>query len=142
TYGIKKIEQMNGLGKLMPLSSIAFTIAALGMIGLPPTAGFMTKWYLSLGSIDNQLWIVLVVLALSSLLNAAYFLPLVYRIWFLSPILQNKQIESYKGFESSLLLVLPLVFTAILTLLLGIFAFSDYSALRWVIDIVKMEYSS
>ncbi|RXJ85881.1 proton-conducting transporter transmembrane domain-containing protein [Arcobacter cloacae] len=142
TYGIKKIEQMNGLGKHMPLSSIAFTIAALGMIGLPPTAGFMTKWYLSLGSIDNQLWIVLVVLALSSLLNAAYFLPLVYRIWFLSPILQNKQIESYKGFESSLLLVLPLVFTAILTLLLGIFAFSDYSALRWVIDIVKMEYSS
>ena len=50
--------------------------------------------------------------------------------------------ESYKGYESSLLLVLPLVFTAILTLLLGIFAFSDFSALRWVIDIVKMEYSS
>ncbi|MGM0519553.1 MAG: proton-conducting transporter membrane subunit [Campylobacterota bacterium] len=142
TFGVKKIEEMNGLGKLMPISSISFTIAAFGMIGLPPTAGFISKWYLALGSVENSSWLILLVIALSSLLNAAYFLPLVYRLWFLKPQELSKQIKTYKGFESSLLMVIPLFFTAILTILLGVFAFTQFSALQWVIDIVRMEYSS
>jgi multicomponent Na+:H+ antiporter subunit D len=121
---------------------LAFTIAAFGMIGLPPTAGFITKWYLSLGAIDNEMWIILATIALSSLLNAAYFLPVVYRIWFLKPQNQACSIEGYKGFESSLLLVIPLVCTALISLFLGIFAFSDMSALYWVLQIIKLEYAS
>ena len=141
TFGIKKIQQMNGLGKRMPLSSIAFTIAAFGMIGLPPTAGFITKWYLVLGSVENDLWLIVGVLTLSSLLNATYFLPMVYRIWFEQPLDLQRKLTGYKGFESSLMFVVPLVFTAVLTLLLGVFAFSDFSALQWVISIVRREYS-
>jgi multicomponent Na+:H+ antiporter subunit D len=142
TYDIKKIAQMNGLGKRMPLSALAFTIAALGMVGLPPTAGFITKWYLTLGAIENEMWIILGVIALSSLLNAAYFLPILYRIWFLKPKNQEVLLHDTRKFESSLLLVIPLVCTAFLSLFLGIWAFSDLSALYWVLQIIKLEYAS
>jgi multicomponent Na+:H+ antiporter subunit D len=84
-YNIKKINQLDGLGVIMPFSALAFSIAALGMIGIPPTAGFISKYYLASGAIESEhLW-VLGVLALSSVLNAMYFLPMLYRIWFLAP---------------------------------------------------------
>jgi multicomponent Na+:H+ antiporter subunit D len=67
----------------MPWTMAAFTAGALGMIGVPPVAGFITKWYLGIGALQaGQAWVVLVLVA-SSLLNAAYFLPLIYRGWFL-----------------------------------------------------------
>ncbi len=67
----------------------AFTIAILGMIGIPPIAGFVSKWYLGVGAIEmGNAWVI-AVLAGSSLLNAIYFLPLVYRAWFI--VLANYQ---------------------------------------------------
>lgn len=52
------------------------------MIGLPPTAGFITKWQLGVGALDSPHPWVLAVLVVSSLLNAAYFLPMIYNLWF------------------------------------------------------------
>ena len=73
---------MDGVGRRMPLTMAAFTLGAFGMIGVPPLAGFVSKWYLATGALEaGQDWVILV-LALSSLLNAAYFLPIVYRGWF------------------------------------------------------------
>ncbi len=140
TYGIKELYQMNGMGEKMPLVSISFTIASLGMIGLPPIAGFVTKWYLGLGALENGLWIVLVVIGVSSILNSIYFLPILYRIWFLKPIGLNPKIEKTSIFESRVLLVISPVITALLSLMLGIFALSDFSALQWVEHLVKLEY--
>jgi multicomponent K+:H+ antiporter subunit A len=82
THGIKKVSKMNGVGRLMPLTMTAFTVAAIGMIGLPPTIGFISKWYLGIGSIESGRNWVVAVLAISSLLNAAYFLPILYVAWF------------------------------------------------------------
>jgi len=137
-YGIRKIGQMNGLGRMMPLGAFAFSIGALGMIGVPLTAGFLSKWYLGMGAYENGLLTVLGVIALSSLLNAAYFLPLVYRMWFLPPSETYGQKPPFRS--SYALLILPPLFTALFTLYLGIFALSDYSALQWVKTLVQLEY--
>lgn len=79
--GATRVSELAGAGRRMPLTCAAFTVGALGMIGLPPVAGFVSKWYLGLGAVDaGQSW-VLAVLVASSLLNAAYFLPVVGRMW-------------------------------------------------------------
>lgn len=80
--GKKNISEMKGIGRQMPVTMGAFFIGALSVIGLPPTGGFLSKWYLALGSLDAGLWPVLVVLLTSSLLNAFYFLPIVFRAFF------------------------------------------------------------
>ena len=85
THHIYKVSELNGIAKKMPITMTAFTIAVLGMIGIPPIAGFVSKWYLGVGAIETgNTWVILV-LAGSSVLNAIYFLPLVYRAWFVAP---------------------------------------------------------
>jgi len=86
TLGIHKISEMNGVGQRMPWTMTAFTIGAFGMIGLPPLAGFVSKWYLGLGALDaGQEWVILILMG-SSVLNAAYFLPILYAAWFTPPL--------------------------------------------------------
>ncbi|MEW5886630.1 MAG: proton-conducting transporter membrane subunit [Pseudomonadota bacterium] len=85
TLGVHRISQMAGIGQRMPWTTAAFTIGALGMIGVPPVAGFISKWYLGLGAIEAGLGWVLAVLLFSSLLNAAYFLPILRLAWFEAP---------------------------------------------------------
>lgn len=142
TLGIHHIGELNGVGKRMPWTTAAFTVAALGMIGVPPVAGFVTKWYLGMGAIEaGQHW-VLLVLALSSLMNAAYFLPIVYAAWFreaLHPYPIDKR--DTRG-ECHWMLLVPPVFTAMLALLLGLFANTPYSALDWTRFIIDYEYTS
>jgi formate hydrogenlyase subunit 3/multisubunit Na+/H+ antiporter MnhD subunit len=82
TLGIHKISELKGVGRRMPWTMAAFTIAALGMIGVPPLAGFISKWYLGVGAVESGDFWVLGVLAVSSLLNAAYFLPILHAAWF------------------------------------------------------------
>lgn len=83
--GVTRVDQMRGMGYRMPGTAIAFTVGAFGMIGLAPTAGFISKWQLGLGSLESEHPWVLGVLLASSLLNAMYFLPIVYRMWFHHP---------------------------------------------------------
>ena len=80
--GIKNISEMVGIGKQMPLTMTAFFIGALSVIGLPPCGGFISKWHLAIGTIEAEQFAMLAVLLISSLLNAAYFLPIVYRAFF------------------------------------------------------------
>lgn len=80
--GKKNISEMVGIGRRMPFTMAAFFIGAMSVIGLPPTGGFLSKWYLALGSLDADRWPILVVLLTSSLLNAMYFLPIAFRAFF------------------------------------------------------------
>jgi len=84
--GKKNISQMTGIGKRMPWTMAAFLVGSLSVIGLPPTGGFISKWYLALGCLQAGSVALLVVLLVSSLLNAAYFLPIVYRAYFKPPV--------------------------------------------------------
>ncbi|MEV8136380.1 complex I subunit 5 family protein [Microbacterium aurantiacum] len=83
---LTKISQLAGVGRRMPLTSAAFTVAALGMIGLPPLAGFVSKWALGVGAVEaGQPWVVAVLMT-SAVLNAAYFLPVIAAIWTAPPV--------------------------------------------------------
>ena len=83
--GKKYISEMRGIGRRMPITMIAFFIGAMSVIGLPPAGGFLSKWYLVLGTLEAGQVAFLVVLLSSSILNAAYFLPIVYRAFFCAP---------------------------------------------------------
>jgi len=108
--GKKNISEMTGLGRRMPITMGAFFIGSLSVIGLPPTGGFISKWYLALGSLDADLWPVLVVLLTSSLLNAFYFLPIVFKAFF---NVAEPGAEYTGGMaEAPLWCVVPLVITA------------------------------
>jgi multicomponent Na+:H+ antiporter subunit D len=71
--------------KKYPWTMAAFTTAALSMVGLPPLAGFFSKWYLALGTIENSSWMLLAVILISSLLNAVYFFRILEKIYMKSP---------------------------------------------------------
>ncbi len=73
-----EISQMNGIGRRMPITMTAFGIGALSMIGVPPTAGFLGKWYILSAAMNSADLFVLLVIFASTLLNAAYFAPIVY----------------------------------------------------------------
>lgn len=77
-----EINDMRGIGKAMPLTMLAFFIASLGIIGLPPTGGTWSKWWLLSATFDADQMIVMVVLMISSLLNIAYLLPIPYHAFF------------------------------------------------------------
>jgi len=76
------ISEMNGLGKRMPLTMTAFAVAAAGMAGIPLVAGFVSKWFLLVGSVEAGQAVFAVVLVLSGVLNIAYFWPIVYGAFF------------------------------------------------------------
>jgi len=79
-----EVSQLDGIGRRMPWTMGAFAIAALSMIGLPPAVGFISKWYMLSGAMAAQQWLAVGVIVLSTLLNAGYFLPIVYRAFFVA----------------------------------------------------------
>jgi multicomponent Na+:H+ antiporter subunit D len=83
--GLKTIARFSGLGKRMPLTMTGFALLALSMVGIPPTAGFFSKWYLVLGSLEADNVVLAVVIGSSSLLTAVYFLRLFERIFVIEP---------------------------------------------------------
>ncbi|MEM7011071.1 MAG: proton-conducting transporter membrane subunit, partial [Verrucomicrobiota bacterium] len=142
TLGIHKIKEMNGVGRRMPWTSLAFTIGALGMIGVPPLAGYVSKWYLQQGGIAADATWISVVLSISSLLNAAYFLPILYRIWFREPAEKWPEERSFGRWETHWMLLIPPVATAVLIVYFGVFAETPYSPLWWAKLIAEREYVS
>jgi multicomponent Na+:H+ antiporter subunit D len=140
TLHLHKISELRGVGRRMPLTMGAFSIAALGMIGAPPMAGFVSKWYLGLGAAASGSPWVIWVLMVSSLLNAAYFLPILRSAWFEKPDRPWREHVPNSRLEAAWWLVAPPMITALLTILAGLFAGSDFSPLRWATLIAGREY--
>lgn len=113
--GKKNISEMVGIGKRMPITMGAFFIGSLSIIGLPPCGGFISKWYLVLGTLQANQWPMLVVLLTSSLLTAGYFLPVVYKAFFCT---EEEAMFGNRVQEAPRWCVVPLVVTAICTVLL------------------------
>ena len=140
TLGVHRIREMDGIGRRMPLTMAAFSIGALGMIGIPPIAGFVSKWYLGLGALEvGQDWVLLVLIGSASL-NAAYFLPLLWRGWFASPADWHENNWADERWETHWMLLLPPVFTALLAVLVGLLAGTAISPLGWSQLIVNREF--
>jgi multicomponent Na+:H+ antiporter subunit D len=113
-----KISELNGIGRRMPWTMGAFTIGALSMIGAPPFAGFISKWYLLGGALQTEQWIAVGAIVISTLLNAAYFMPVVYAAYFRE---EDPGHESHGHGEAPLPIVLALGATALLTILVFFF---------------------
>ena len=117
--GAKYISEIHGLGRKFPLTMTAFFIGSLCVIGLPPTGGFVSKWYLLTGSLDSaQQWAFAIFLT-SSLLNAAYFLPIVYKAFFAAPT-DTTRLDKAK--EPPPLTIVPLFITSAGCVLLFFFS--------------------
>lgn len=112
----KQISQLNGIGRVMPWTMGAFTVGAIGLAGIPPINGFVSKWYLGMGSVQADNLVPLAILVVSGLLNAAYFFPIVHIAFFRKG---DSGLEGKK--EASPFMVVPLVITAILSVLFGIY---------------------
>lgn len=140
-----EVSQLSGLGRKMPWTMAAFFIASLSMIGVPPAAGFISKWYLAMGSIEAKEVPILIVLLVSTILNAAYFLPISYKAFFEEPnegrdvdghniLLHENHSEGhssahdrhgheieFKKIKEIPLVAIPLVLTAIISIVIGIY---------------------
>ena len=84
--GRKNVDELTGIGKEMPVVLWCFTLCSLALIGIPPMCGFMSKWYLAIGSLESGIpvisWLGPVILLISALLTAGYLLPVVIRGFF------------------------------------------------------------
>lgn len=110
----EKVSELDGIGRVMPWTMGAFTLAAMGLAGIPPVNGFISKWQLGLGSLQAGELLPLAVLVLSGLLNAGYFAPIIFRAFLKTPSVP------YEQGEASYAIVIPLLITALLSLLLGL----------------------
>jgi len=115
--GIREIPRMAGLARRMPASAAALTVAALGMVGVPPTAGFFAKWYLLLASLDEGAWLLAAVIAASSLGTLWYVLRVVETVYSstaeLDPALEDAT-EASRG------VLVPVVALALVIVVLGL----------------------
>jgi len=109
------ISQMSGLARRMPWTMSAFALASLSIIGIPLTSGFVSKWYLALGTVDGHSLVLLGVILVSSLLSAAYLGPVVYKAYFEEALSSDDEVRELPW------IVAPLVISAAASLLLGIF---------------------
>jgi multicomponent Na+:H+ antiporter subunit D len=116
--GKKNISELAGIGRVMPFTMFAFTVGALGMCGAPPICGFVSKWFLCLGTLQAQELALLAVILISSLLDVVYFFPIIYTAFFNKP----NGTELFDGGkpelkESSPFMVVPLTITAIFSII-------------------------
>ena len=102
------------------LTMAAFALASLSVVGIPGTSGCISKWYLALGTIENGSLILLGVLLISSLLNAAYLGPVVYKAFF-EEAPQSTGDERETNVREVPWIVVPLTITAVASVLLGLF---------------------
>ena len=110
----ENISEMHGIGRQMPITMLAFAVGSLGLAGVPGVNGFVSKWYLAVGSIEAGQPIFVGLLLLSGVLNAAYFFPILHVAFF-------RKSDEYASFsEAPALMVVPLALTALASIVLGI----------------------
>ena len=111
-----EISQLSGLARRMPWTMAAFALASLSVVGIPLTSGFVSKWYLALGTVEHDSLILLGVILVSSLLNAAYLGPIVYKAYFEEGSEAGEEVREVPW------MVVPLTICAAASLLLGLYS--------------------
>ena len=126
-----EISDMRGIGRSMPVTTFAFFIGSLSVIGLPPLGGSWSKWYLTLGAAEAHQPILIAVLMISFLLNVAYLMPVVVRGFFTPPGTAPTKVAIK---EAPMLCVIPLCITAAGCLALFFFADEIYRLLMPIVE--------
>ncbi len=116
--GKKNVSEMRGIGYQLPLTMLCFSLCALALMGTPPTVGFVSKWLIGNGALEAGEPIYLVVLLTSALLNAIYFLPIIYTAFFQY---EEGQAPAFSWREKTRWEMLaPVILLALLVLIVGI----------------------
>jgi multicomponent Na+:H+ antiporter subunit D len=110
----ENISELKGIAKAMPWTMAAFTIGAMGLAGIPPINGFVSKWFIGAGAVQSDHLIPLFILVISGILNIGYFFPIIKTAYFD----ESPGIEKYG--EASMLMVVPIMITAVLSVVFGI----------------------
>lgn len=113
--GKTRADELTGIGKIMPRVLCMFTIVSLGLIGIPPTGGFISKWYLAEGSLALGNWIGPAILLCSALMTAGYLLPVTIHGYF------PGEAAIPEGHEASKLMWIPMLVLAVLSVVVGMF---------------------
>lgn len=133
--GKTRVEQLRGIGKEMPLTMWCYTIVSLGLIGIPPTGGFISKWYLAEGSLASGIpgfsWIGPVVLLISALLTAGYLLPITIQGFFPGA---DYDYGALRKKEPSLFMTIPVLILTVLSVLTGLFPNTLVNYLSQIIE--------
>ena len=108
---VKYVSEMNGISTSLPYTSLLLSLGAIIMVGLPPTIGFISKWFLIQGIIDADMYILVSVIILSTILNAAYYFPMIYKPFF-GP--SNKTFT----YKEDMFLVLPVALIGLISVVL------------------------
>ena len=120
--GITNVDDLKGIGKKMPLTIWCFTIVSLGLIGIPPTGGFISKWYLATGALDSGIagfqYAGPIILLISALLTAGYLLPVTIKGFFPGDDFDYDKLEKC---EPGKWMTVPLVILAVLSVVIGMF---------------------
>jgi len=128
--GKKNLNQLHGLGKQMPLTMLAFAIGALGLMGVMPIAGYISKYYLLTGSLDAGMPVFAYVILGSSLLNAIYYLPIIVNAFF-----KDGDFEKQPGYEAPLAMLVPTLSLAVLGIIFGLFA--NYTTIPFIEAVIR-----
>ncbi|OPL14952.1 MAG: hypothetical protein AVO34_00090 [Firmicutes bacterium ML8_F2] len=126
--GKQKISDMRGIGFQMPITMIAFTIAAVSSVGIPPFNLFVSKWHLGYGALQAGMPVLIIVLLLSSILNASYYFPIS-----INAFLGCREL---KNIERQRLLVHPLRMIPVILLALGAVAFTLVPS-NWPLNLAR-----
>lgn len=131
--GQSSLEAMRNIFRKMPVTSIVFLVAAFSIIGIPPTCGFFSKWYLISGAIAASQWLFVVALLFSSLINAFIFFRII-EIGFFPPFDKEAHSHEVVVADAPITMMIPMVITAISLILIGIYTNEIVSNLvRWTI---------
>lgn len=128
--GKKNLNQLHGIGKQMPLTMIAFTIGALGLMGVTPIVGYISKYYILAGSLEAGLPVYGYIILGSTALNAIYYLPIIVNAFF-----KEGQFVRQPGFEAPLTMLVPTMILAVFAVLFGLFA--NFTTIPFIEAVVK-----
>lgn len=124
-----EVSQLDGIGRRMPWTMGAFAVGAVSMIGLPPTAGFASKWFILSGAYEAGHWVAIATIAASTLLSAGYLLPIVFRAFFRP----SADSHGHAHGEAPLPMIVAMVATAAATVLMFFFADLPLSLARQLV---------
>lgn len=120
--GLQRVDEMQGLGRRMPVTMGLFILCALSLVGIPPLGGFISKWYIAEGALGSSMpvfsWLVPVVLLISALLTAGYLLPLSIMAFF-GGMVVGEAVSTLSRTEASTVMLVPIALLALALLVLG-----------------------
>ncbi len=128
--GKKNLDQLHGVGRQMPLTMLAFSVGALGLMGVMPIAGYTSKFYILTGGIESGMPVFSYVILGSTLLNAIYYLPIIVNAFF-----KEGEFQKQPGFEAPPAMLVPTLTLTVAAILFGLFA--NFTTIPFIENVLK-----